>query len=344
MDEITNGGKDRKIISELITHINQLESKIASLEETISETSDLQTVNKLDIINLKNELEKIKLVFPSVSPEQIGKFQEISKMLESSSLREFREIEKKIEKTAKSVESLYKRMESAEPASLPEGLVQEIESLKAGVDSLQNSQKSLGPLLREGRRLVSQLKSEMGRLRSAKATKGGEVSCSCSPRKIRNLEASVANLKMEIRSLEKRAGGTKRGGKAIATHSEIRELEASLAGLRHDIKSVKERVSGLKPVKIPENVNEIDTIKKDLYRTESSLRHIRHASEKLSHEVSAIKKSLAGHSGKFSSLESSLSDIRKEIKMLRKESAEDIERGKKETVRFILKELRKMVS
>ena len=66
-------GNPPHIVSELITHLNELESKVVALEETISEMNDLQVVNKLDIINLKNELERIRLSVPMLSGEQIGK-------------------------------------------------------------------------------------------------------------------------------------------------------------------------------------------------------------------------------------------------------------------------------
>jgi ribosomal protein L40E len=71
-----NESKDR-IIQELITHINSLEQKISMLKDELSEENDLQTVNRLDIINLKNEIDRIKISVPIVSPEMAGKMKDL---------------------------------------------------------------------------------------------------------------------------------------------------------------------------------------------------------------------------------------------------------------------------
>ena len=71
-----------KIIPEIITHINKLEEKINMLKEGIQEAKDLQTVNKLDIINLKNEIEQIKLSMTTLSPESIENIRALEKLSE----------------------------------------------------------------------------------------------------------------------------------------------------------------------------------------------------------------------------------------------------------------------
>jgi len=63
------GPEDKRIIKELIAHINRVESKVKELQANLSDMNDLQLLNKLDIINLKNELEKLKMVFPEEAPE-----------------------------------------------------------------------------------------------------------------------------------------------------------------------------------------------------------------------------------------------------------------------------------
>ncbi len=65
-------GKDR-IIQELITHINNLEQKINTLREELDKENDLQTVNRLDIINLRNEIEKIRISLPALSSDAADK-------------------------------------------------------------------------------------------------------------------------------------------------------------------------------------------------------------------------------------------------------------------------------
>ena len=58
------GPEDKKVIKELITHVNRIDSKIKDLETTTSDMNDLQLLNKLDIIHLKNEVDKLRLMVP----------------------------------------------------------------------------------------------------------------------------------------------------------------------------------------------------------------------------------------------------------------------------------------
>ena len=88
----------RDIIKEIITHLNAIEEKINLLKESMEETNDLVTVNKLDIINLKNEIEKIKLSIPEVSPDTLAKLRELEKLSEKvGRLDKWKRMEKEIE-------------------------------------------------------------------------------------------------------------------------------------------------------------------------------------------------------------------------------------------------------
>jgi ribosomal protein L40E len=53
---------DKKLLSNIIDYLNKIEERIKTLEINLSEMKDLELVNKLDIINLKNEIEQIKLI------------------------------------------------------------------------------------------------------------------------------------------------------------------------------------------------------------------------------------------------------------------------------------------
>jgi len=68
------------IAKEIIAHMNTIEEKIESLKDGISEIEDLETVDKLDIVNLKNEIDKIKLSTPQVSPDMLNKLKEMEKL------------------------------------------------------------------------------------------------------------------------------------------------------------------------------------------------------------------------------------------------------------------------
>lgn len=64
---------DKKVIQELIKHVNELDGKVKDLDSSISDFSDLEIMNKLDIINLKNEIDKLKLLTgeaPAPAPPQ----------------------------------------------------------------------------------------------------------------------------------------------------------------------------------------------------------------------------------------------------------------------------------
>jgi chromosome segregation ATPase len=58
-----------KLISEIIEHVNSLQEKITALKSDYAELKDVQLVNKLDIINLKNEVDKVRVTSPMLDPE-----------------------------------------------------------------------------------------------------------------------------------------------------------------------------------------------------------------------------------------------------------------------------------
>jgi len=93
-----------KIIPEIITHINRLEEKINTFKESIQEAKDLQTVNKLDIINMKNEIEQIKLSMPTLSPESVERVKATEKL--SERVKKTEEIEADIDKLKSDVNKL----------------------------------------------------------------------------------------------------------------------------------------------------------------------------------------------------------------------------------------------
>ena len=58
---------------------NPIEERIKALEAQVSDVNDLEILNKLDIINLKNEIEKLKMGFgpagapPEEQPKKVSK-------------------------------------------------------------------------------------------------------------------------------------------------------------------------------------------------------------------------------------------------------------------------------
>lgn len=97
----------KKIVTELITHLNTLEEKIKAIKEEISEIKDAELIDKLDIINLSNQLERIKLTMPDISPETKNELEHISKLLEK--VKDVKRLQKEIEKIEKKLK--IKKME-----------------------------------------------------------------------------------------------------------------------------------------------------------------------------------------------------------------------------------------
>lgn len=63
-----------------------LEEKLTTLADQLEELKDLELVNKLDIVNLKNEIEQLKYTVLSISPEtdkRIRELVELSKNIET---------------------------------------------------------------------------------------------------------------------------------------------------------------------------------------------------------------------------------------------------------------------
>lgn len=135
MDDITSAASGKeKILQELITHINSIELKINMLKEEIEEQNDLQTVNRLDIINLKNELEKMKMSLPLVSPDIAENIKNIQKLMEK------KDKTSNLEKIIEDTEQIKKQMRSIRPESIDE-LRNEISALYDIISSQPAMQK-----------------------------------------------------------------------------------------------------------------------------------------------------------------------------------------------------------
>jgi chromosome segregation ATPase len=93
------GEEGKKIITELITHLNSVEEKLKAIKEEISEIKDAELLDKLDIINLSNQLERVKLTMPDITPETKGGLEHVSQLLEK--IKDVKTLQKEIEKIEK---------------------------------------------------------------------------------------------------------------------------------------------------------------------------------------------------------------------------------------------------
>lgn len=109
------GDRGRKeILKDLITHMNVVEKKIKDLREDISQIRDAELLNKLDLMNLSDKVERIKLSVPDISPETKEELEEISdlvkKMEEMKDLhQELEEIEKTLAEEREKAEEKKKK-------------------------------------------------------------------------------------------------------------------------------------------------------------------------------------------------------------------------------------------
>lgn len=90
------------------------EEKLNATSNKLTELEDMQLVNKLDIINLKNEIEKLKLTVSVPSPETLQNIRELGKLAEH--VEDF----KNLKGMTKNIEKLMVHVEEIKPEGLDE--------------------------------------------------------------------------------------------------------------------------------------------------------------------------------------------------------------------------------
>ena len=105
--------KQEMVITELISHINSLEEKINTINNNLSEIKDVQLVDKLDIINLKNETEKIRTSTRSITPETQQTIEEVHELADDiKHIKKIKNLEKTINDLKKELEKNFKEIEN----------------------------------------------------------------------------------------------------------------------------------------------------------------------------------------------------------------------------------------
>lgn len=335
MDNLDQTTGENKIIQELITHINKLESRINSIQDTISETKDLQTVNKLDIINMKNEMDKVKIVLPSISAEQAEQIQAISKFIEQGSKSNFSDIIRKIQSVDNNMNSLNQRIISLE-SNDQQTIYKPSKSKSKPIINLADM-KNIKSRLRE----IDHLK-----------TKIDKISTSSDNASTKKMKEEISALKSAIKMLKPQSN---------VRVSSTKNYDKSISDLMLEFKRVKEKVSGLKQVKVPENIMDIDELRKDvnellpisedidsinndLGETISSLNLLQKEISKISRTMVRLENSSSLQTKKVTELNKKMPAIKKEVSSLKKLINTETAKTKKETISFILKELKRMVN
>ena len=97
-EEKVEGRTPKEVLSELIMHVNTLDEKINTINDSMAEIKDMQLVNKLDIINLNSEIKRIGMNAPEITPEMAENLKRISEILENAKVAtKWKEMEKDVE-------------------------------------------------------------------------------------------------------------------------------------------------------------------------------------------------------------------------------------------------------
>lgn len=333
MDEAREKDPKNTIISEIITHVNQLESRINSLEESISEANDLQIVNKLDIINLKNELEKVKLAFPAVSPENIERFQQLSKSLDKSSFQSVKELEKKVDDVQKTANDLAQRLTFIEsyPAETEE--VKKVESPSEPSEAV-DVQKIIDDVKAEQNEQIAIMKKSIESMQTPKNIPVQD------PR-VKELEIALANVKLDVQNLSKKMHPAKQKTEEKPWKADISLLQSVQQKIEKSLAEVREEYDQGNQAKDNEIFRRIGSLSSQLADMKKQL--VAKKEPKQQPKGTPVKRS-PDLEKRMQELTRSLVGIRKEIKNVQKESRERVEKGKKEAFAYILKELRRVVS
>ena len=99
--------QQRRVIKDIIKRLNEMSQHMDDLIAQLGEYHDVQLVDKLDIVNLRNEIEKIRLVVPSLAPENEERFAVIMDLAQRA------EKIKVLEKLADDVKELQKQMRNS---------------------------------------------------------------------------------------------------------------------------------------------------------------------------------------------------------------------------------------
>lgn len=153
-----------------------LEEKLNNISSKLTELEDLQLVNKLDIINLKNEIEKLRLTTSAPSPEILERIRELGKIVENA--EEFKKLKnvtdnidkiiadmqagpEGLEDMIRVVDDIDKRVRSLETQGLGMKQPKEAQEYAKSVKELKSSLESLP----KGAKGITDLSKQMEKLR-----------------------------------------------------------------------------------------------------------------------------------------------------------------------------------
>ncbi len=216
---------------------------LKTIRDKLGELEDTQLVNKLDIINMKNELDKMSLT-SAPSPETTEKISELAKLAQKSD--KF----KKLEQSYDDIEKLKAEIEKTRPVDT-EALKLEISNLKKQFSEIQSAPAGSEPSASGSSREISKMKKEISDIQSALKKKAGGEGAGAG-----ELSARIDELEkgMAISAASKPVGDAPKQFEELAKRIERLESAPPSKGgkpadippdIRSDIDALKSRVDGI---------------------------------------------------------------------------------------------------
>jgi len=291
------------------------DEKLKVIEDKLSELNDLIIVNKLDLINLKNTIDKFSLEhMPSESSEEFSNF-----------LQNFHDLSKRVQNIEKSRSSRPPSPPmppEKEGQSVPDASRGRLERLEKDLEALGERIAGLKPVkIPEG---VKDIDAHRDMLHEQKK----ELE------KLRNSKEEIESLKEEIAVL--RAGIKESRQKPIVPPPSVHEKEIdrhakNIDILQAELESTKKRIMNLekeltKPADMPSppTPKELETIRRKADQSLESVKNIMDYVRANESHLYEVEKKLAGFTKSGGIRE--IQDIRNSIKSL-KEKVDKIEEG-----------------
>jgi hypothetical protein len=218
---------------------------LKAIKDKLSELEDTQLVNKLDIINMKNELDKMSLT-SAPTPETTEKISELAHLAEKS------EKFKRMESAIDDIERLKAELEKSKPTDT-EALKLEMSNLKKHVSGLEAAPPGKAPAEPGLSKEISKIKKEVGNIKASLEKGGGKVEGAADlSARLEELERSV-----EISAASKSTGAAPQQVRDLLKRIERLESApppkgakpAKVAvmppGLKSDVEDLKERLASL---------------------------------------------------------------------------------------------------
>lgn len=282
---------------------NESEGKWKDVMDKLSSIEDLQNVTQLDIINLKNDIEGIKLSTSTPIPPEIEE-----KMVEMENLARHSDVIKEWKKTVDEVKFLRSKVMGEkgkpsekgkeEPAPKPaKDFSSDIESLRKEIEDVRKELKAKGASPAPpapGSRPPEGFENEIGELRRQIEEMRGELKSQKSPAPqpqidLSSLREAIDENRKTIENLKSQIPP-----KPPSDASKLAPVKRMIKENKKIIEELKAKVE-----KVPEDVpddtrKEIDSLHKEISKLETEVKNLRgdEDEEEIKGEVDSLRKEL----------------------------------------------------